>query len=367
MMPEFQTGEDALDLTRTGMVMGTPYYMSPEQARGERNLDARVDVYACGVVMYEAIAGKRPFLAPNYNALLLAIINNTAKPLRQIRPKTPPELEAVIMKAMAKNRADRFPTAKQFLRELTPNLPLADAPGARLPPPPTAEERKHAPVLGGARARPDTPVHKEQPRERHAGSSLPDASTRRGRRKPTPSLHSSHEPVDHPDGPSATLRRRMADSVGQRDKAVPRDASFDARPQDVGEIAVSVDFDIPIHVATDDDLEDPTEIFRPDRHAAPAKLAGSAPRRASPAPAEARPKKVGAKPPPTALGDDWDNDTIVRKPEEMLPLPSTLVSQQRLANRARDRRPFNPDETIKLENTSEVDIVDDSQVPRTRR
>ncbi|MCW5833619.1 MAG: serine/threonine protein kinase, partial [Labilithrix sp.] len=139
MMAEFQTGDDALDLTRTGMVMGTPYYMSPEQARGERNLDGRVDVYACGVVMYEAIAGKRPFLAPNYNALLLAIINTTPRPIRELRPATPPELETIIRRAMEKNRASRYATAKHMLRDLVPSS-AALAEGARVPAPPTAEE-----------------------------------------------------------------------------------------------------------------------------------------------------------------------------------------------------------------------------------
>jgi len=65
--------EEELHLTRTGMVMGTPFYMSPEQARGDRDLDARVDLYACGVIMYEALTARRPFLAANYNALLLQI------------------------------------------------------------------------------------------------------------------------------------------------------------------------------------------------------------------------------------------------------------------------------------------------------
>src|SRR5262249_31750514 len=53
-------GADDLHLTRTGMVMGTPFYMSPEQARGDRNLDHRVDIYACGVMMYECLTGRRP-------------------------------------------------------------------------------------------------------------------------------------------------------------------------------------------------------------------------------------------------------------------------------------------------------------------
>ena len=137
MMPQFQGGEEELDLTRTGMVMGTPYYMSPEQARGERNLDGRVDVYACGVMMYEAIVGKRPFLAPNYNALLLAIINTKPKPLREVRPATPAAMEAIVVHMMAKARDDRYASAKAALRDLQA-LPVAASHRAnRIAAPPT--------------------------------------------------------------------------------------------------------------------------------------------------------------------------------------------------------------------------------------
>ena len=162
MMPQFQGGEEQLDLTRTGMVMGTPYYMSPEQARGERNLDGRVDVYACGVMMYESIIGKRPFLAPNYNALLLAIINTTPRPLHELRPATPPQLEAIVVRAMARVREDRYPTANAMLRDVQV-LPT-NAPAQRIPAPPTTDERHRAQVVGGRQ--PSRPSHSDDPSDR---------------------------------------------------------------------------------------------------------------------------------------------------------------------------------------------------------
>ena len=110
--------EEPLDLTRTGMVMGTPYYMSPEQARGERNLDARVDVYACGVMLYECLTGRRPFVAPNYNALLLQILTENPRPARDLRPDLPPAFESVLRRAMARNRDDRYSTAGALRRDL---------------------------------------------------------------------------------------------------------------------------------------------------------------------------------------------------------------------------------------------------------
>jgi len=110
--------DDDLDLTRTGMVMGTPYYMSPEQARGDRNLDARVDLYACGVILYEALTGRRPFTAANYNALLLQILGGSPKPARAFRPALPAGFDAVLDKALARSREDRYQTANDLQRDL---------------------------------------------------------------------------------------------------------------------------------------------------------------------------------------------------------------------------------------------------------
>jgi serine/threonine-protein kinase len=110
--------DEDLELTRTGMVMGTPYYMSPEQARGDRNLDVRVDLYACGVILYEALTGRRPFTAANYNALLLQILSAKPKPARELRPALPQGFDAVIDKAMARSRDDRYRNATEMQREL---------------------------------------------------------------------------------------------------------------------------------------------------------------------------------------------------------------------------------------------------------
>jgi serine/threonine-protein kinase len=110
--------DEDLDLTRTGMVMGTPYYMSPEQARGDRNLDARVDLYACGVILYEALTGRRPFTAANYNALLLQILSAKPRPARELRPALPAGFDGVLDKAMARSRDDRYRTATDFQRDL---------------------------------------------------------------------------------------------------------------------------------------------------------------------------------------------------------------------------------------------------------
>ena len=116
--PVIGGSDEDLDLTRTGMVMGTPYYMSPEQARGDRNLDARVDLYACGVILYEALTGQRPFAAANYNALLLQILSSKPKPARQLRPALPTGFDAVLDKAMARNREDRYGSAAELQCEL---------------------------------------------------------------------------------------------------------------------------------------------------------------------------------------------------------------------------------------------------------
>jgi serine/threonine-protein kinase len=96
------------------MVIGTPDYMAPEQARGERDLDARVDVYACGVLLYETLSGRRPFTAPNPEALLVRILAAHPRPLRALRPGLPNGIDAVVGKAIARDRGDRYAKAADF-------------------------------------------------------------------------------------------------------------------------------------------------------------------------------------------------------------------------------------------------------------
>lgn len=106
------------DLTMPGIVMGTPYYMAPEQARGDRGLDHRVDIWAAGVILYESLSGRRPFVARNYNALLVQILTSKHRPLSEVRPGINPAIERIVDKALAKMREDRFQTALEFREAL---------------------------------------------------------------------------------------------------------------------------------------------------------------------------------------------------------------------------------------------------------
>ena len=101
-------------LTVTGIAVGTPAYMSPEQAMGEREVDGRSDIYALGVVGYQLLAGELPFKATNTPAMLMKHISEWPKPLRELRSDLPANLIGAIECAMAKGRDDRFATAGAF-------------------------------------------------------------------------------------------------------------------------------------------------------------------------------------------------------------------------------------------------------------
>jgi serine/threonine-protein kinase len=98
-------------LTQTGEILGTPRYMSPEQLGAESDIDARVDVYALGVILYEALAAKPPFLASTPTDLIIAILNGKVAPLRTARPDLSADVEAVVMRALSKVRTARYDTA----------------------------------------------------------------------------------------------------------------------------------------------------------------------------------------------------------------------------------------------------------------
>jgi serine/threonine-protein kinase len=101
-------------LTDTGLALGTPGYMSPEQAAGERNIDARADVYALAVVSYEMLAGFPPFAGPTAQAVIAAHLTATPKPLSDVRPETPPHVANTIAHALARDPNARLRTAAQF-------------------------------------------------------------------------------------------------------------------------------------------------------------------------------------------------------------------------------------------------------------
>jgi serine/threonine-protein kinase len=108
------SGEVSLGLTGTGMVMGTPFYMAPEQARGDEELDGRVDLWACGVIFYEMLTGERPFTGTNYNQVMAAICDGTYLRLRVVRPDLPTELDGIVARAMAYDRRHRYAAAHEF-------------------------------------------------------------------------------------------------------------------------------------------------------------------------------------------------------------------------------------------------------------
>jgi serine/threonine-protein kinase len=102
------------DLTAAGRVVGTPHYLAPEQIRGTRDFDPAVDLYACGVVLYEATTGRRPFTSANIAELFREILAAAPPEVAEIRRDTPPLLAAVIARAMAVAASDRFPSAAAF-------------------------------------------------------------------------------------------------------------------------------------------------------------------------------------------------------------------------------------------------------------
>jgi serine/threonine protein kinase/tetratricopeptide (TPR) repeat protein len=106
-------------LTETGVTVGTPTYMSPEQAAGDEALTGASDQYALAAVVYEALSGQPPFVGPNARAILARKLTTTAPSLRSLRPDVPAAVEQVLLRAMARQPADRYQSLEAFARALT--------------------------------------------------------------------------------------------------------------------------------------------------------------------------------------------------------------------------------------------------------
>ncbi len=124
-------------LTQTGLSLGTPQYMSPEQATGERTIDARSDIYSLGAVLYEMLAGVPPVTGATKQAIIAKLLAERPTSLRVIRDTVPEGVDSGVLKALSKVRADRFETAGAFIRAL--DTPAAT--NASTPPPPRVNKR----------------------------------------------------------------------------------------------------------------------------------------------------------------------------------------------------------------------------------
>jgi len=116
-------------LTATGLAVGTPLYMSPEQATGDRDLDARSDVYALGAVLYEMLAGEPPFGGPTPQAVLVRALTEDPRSIHALRGEVSPALDAVVARALARDPAGRWPSMAAFAEALAaPARAAASAP-----------------------------------------------------------------------------------------------------------------------------------------------------------------------------------------------------------------------------------------------
>jgi serine/threonine-protein kinase len=135
-------------LTGTGLSIGTVQYMSPEQATGERDLDARSDIYSLGAVTYEMLAGEPPVTGPTPRAMIAKLLTERPTSLRVVRDVVPPSLDDAVMRALAKAPTDRFSSAREFADALTaPQVSALRDSGALGMPPSAAARRTRTIVI----------------------------------------------------------------------------------------------------------------------------------------------------------------------------------------------------------------------------
>jgi eukaryotic-like serine/threonine-protein kinase len=139
---------DSKSLTRTGSMVGSPLYMSPEQARGSKSIDHRADIWSMGVVLYQALSGRTPNQDIDaLGELIIAICSELPRPVQELAPWVPREVAAIVHRALRFEPADRFQTADEMLAALSALLPDGPRLTAAMLTPLTAEAREHKATL----------------------------------------------------------------------------------------------------------------------------------------------------------------------------------------------------------------------------
>jgi serine/threonine-protein kinase len=160
-----QEGSDSR-LTATGVAIGTPAYMSPEQAAGDREIDGRSDLYALGVVAYQMLAGRLPFQATNTASMLMKHITERPTPIAELRPDVPRDLGAVVMTLLEKEPAHRAPDASVVVRALSGDvgaIPLVRTTDSTKP------SESHSPHSAPAGPEWSPPSHTQAPPGQYGG------------------------------------------------------------------------------------------------------------------------------------------------------------------------------------------------------
>ena len=195
-------------LTEAGVAIGTPAFMSPEQASGEREIDGRSDVYSLGVVSYQMLTGELPFQAPSVPALLMKQITEQPMPLDRKRPECPRELAQIVMRCLEKDPEDRWPTADALRRALET--------GTYSPPPPRTSRRSGRDQARGE----EPPVRRSQERTADRQRARAWLAERRGEAPPPrPSLRDERR-VQH-------YQRRLDKNERRIDKKAEEEAELE--------------------------------------------------------------------------------------------------------------------------------------------
>ena len=205
-------------MTQTGLSLGTPQYMSPEQAAGEKRIDARSDIYSLGAVTYEMLTGEPPFTGPTVQAIVAKVMGTEPERPTLIRKTIPASVERAVLKALAKLPADRFATAMEFATSLSDDKSAANGSGAGFGRSSASPGLRYAAVAAGAAAVTFAIAFVVIPRNGGAPATfdigLPDTA-----QMSFPSRVSEFSISPREDFVVYTVRRRDSTSIWRRDLA----------------------------------------------------------------------------------------------------------------------------------------------------